>query len=136
MNHIKTGILAREIMNKNFPILDVSLPLIKCVKKMNNKHEACLIIKNGNFSGILGYNDILRGFVYGRDKDAKIEKIKMRKNFAVVRPESDIYKTLLLMRKNKVDFILVKNKEKFLGLITKKEIADIEPVLFEDLMSK
>ncbi len=133
MHHIKTGIQAREIMDKNFPIIDSSLPLIKCVRKMNKKHEACLVVKNGNFFGILGTEDILRGFMYGNDKNALIENIKIRKNFVVVRPESDVYQTLSLMKKNNIDFIVVKSKKNFLGLITKKEIADIEPLLFENL---
>lgn len=136
MHHIKTGILAREIMDKNFPIVDDSLPLIACVKKMSKKHEACLIIRQGNFSGILGYNDILRGFMYGKDKDAKIGKITIRKNFAIVKPESDVYSTLLLMKKDKIDFVLVKKGKNFLGLITKKEIADVEPILFENITNR
>lgn len=133
MHYLKTGITAREIMNKNFPIIDSSLPLIKCVKKMNKKHQACLVIKNGNFSGLLGHDEILRGFIYGKDKNAKIEKIKTNKNFGVVRPNSDIYNTLLLMKENNVDFVLVKNEKNFVGLITKREIADIEPILFENI---
>lgn len=136
MHHIKTGISAREIMDKNFPIIDSSLSLMTCVKKMNNKHEACLVIKNGNFSGILGHDDILRGFMYGKNKNATIDQINIKKEFAIVRPESDIYRTLLLMKENSIDFILVKEGKNFNGLITKREIADIEPILFEDLISK
>ena len=134
MRHVKTGIMAREIMNKDFPILDASLPLIKCVKKMSNRHEACLVVKDGKFSGILGNDDILRGFMYGKDKEAKIETLKFKNNFAVVKPNSDIYKTLVLMNENNVDFVLVKDKKNFLGLITKREIADIEPILFENIV--
>lgn len=133
MHHIKTGILAREIMDKNFPMLDSSLPLVNCVKKMSNRHEACLVIKDGNFSGILGNDDILRGFMYGKDKEATIDKVKIKKNFKVVSSDSDVYRTLLLMKKNNIDFVVVKEKNNFIGLITKKEIADIEPILFEDL---
>ena len=136
MHHIKTGILAREIMDKNFPIVDDSLPLIKCMKKMSNRHEACLIIRQGNFSGILGHDDILRGFMYGRNKDAKIENIHIRKNFAIVNPESDVYGTLTLMKEGDIDFILVKKDKNFLGLITKKEIADVEPTLFENIIDR
>ncbi len=135
MHHIKTGILAKEIMDRRFPIIDSSLPLMKCVKKLNKEHGACLIMKNGNFSGVLGHDDLLRGFLYGRDKDAKVEKIKIKKNFATVSPNSDVYKTLLLMKEREVDFVVVKNKKEFLGLITKKEIADVEPILFENLKS-
>jgi len=36
MHHIKTGIRAREIMNRNFPIIDSSVPLVTCVKKMKH----------------------------------------------------------------------------------------------------
>ena len=133
MNHLKIGIKAREIMDKNFPIIDSSLPLIRCVKKMNNKHGACLVIRKGYFSGVLNGEDILRGFMYGKDKDAPIDKIKMKKNFMIVRPESDIYKTLSFMQEDEIDFVIVKDKNNFLGLITKREIADIEPLLFDSL---
>lgn len=133
MEEIKTGIYAREIMNKDFPIIDSSLSLIKCVKKLNKRDEACLVIKNGNFCGVLGHDDLLRGFMYGKDKEATIDKIKIKRNFAIVSPETDVYETLLLMKKNNIDFVVVKNKNNFLGLITKKEIVDIEPVLFENV---
>jgi predicted transcriptional regulator len=136
MHHIKTGIAAREIMDKNFPIIDSSLSLIKCVKKMNHKHEACLVIKNGNFSGVLGHDDILRGFMYDKNKNATVDQVNIKKEFAIVRPNSDVYNTLLLMKENGIDFILVKEKRNFLGLITKKEIAEIEPILFEELVDQ
>ncbi len=133
MHHVKIGIKAREIMDRNFPIVDSSQPLISCVKRMNNKHEACLVIKKGNFSGVLSGEDILRGFMYGKDRDAPIEKVEMKKNFMIVNPESDVYKTLSLMQEDEIDFIVVKDKHNFLGLITKREIADIEPLLFDNL---
>lgn len=59
MHHIKTGITAREIMNKNFPIIDSSPPLKARIKKMNHEHGACLIIKGGNFLGIISKNEIV-----------------------------------------------------------------------------
>ena len=129
----KTGVLVKEVMNRKFPILDSSMPLMRCVKKMNKKHEACLIIKKGYFYGVLGFNDILRSFMYGKDKYASIDEIKIRKNFAVVKPDSDIYKTILLMKRNDIDFIVVKDRGSFLGLVTKKEIVNVEPELFDNL---
>lgn len=133
MQDIKTSIMAKEIMDKNFPILDVSVPLIKCVRKMNNEHGACLVTKDGNFCGVLGSKDVLREFMYGKNKEAKIEKIKINGNFAIVEPELDVYETISLMKRNNIDFVLVKNKNNFLGLITKQEIADIEPILFDEI---
>jgi len=37
------------------------------------------------------------------------------------------------MQEDEIDFIIVKDKNNFLGLITKREIADIEPLLFDSL---
>ena len=131
----KNKICVKEIMNKRFPIMDSSLPLLTCIKKIN-KQEACLIIEKGNFTGILGYNDILRGFMYGKDKEAAIRDIKIKKRFRIVNPELDIYQTLVLMKRDNVDFLIVKDQGKFLGLITKKEIVDIEPSLFNNFTTK
>ena len=36
-------------LKRDFPIIDVSMPLIKCIKKLDKKHEACIIIRRGNF---------------------------------------------------------------------------------------
>ncbi|GEM_PF-5053503 len=132
MQTTKTGIIAGEIMDKNFPIIDSSLPLLKCVKKLDKDKEACLIVKNGYFSGVLAHDEILRGLMYGKDKEVLIEKMKINKNYIVVSPDSDLVKTLHLMEENKADFAVVKRDQNFLGLITKKEIAEVAPLLVED----
>jgi predicted transcriptional regulator len=129
MQDIKTGITAREIMDKNFPIVDSSLPLIKCVKRLNKDNEACLIVKNGYFSGVLGHDELLRGLMYSKNKGALVGKMVINKDYIVVGPDSDLFETLLLMKENKANFAVVKRGKNFLGLITKKEIADVEPVL-------
>jgi predicted transcriptional regulator len=134
MRNFKTGITAGEVMNRNFAIVDSSLLLIDCVRKIKKKQEACLVIKNGYFSGVLGQDEILRGFVYGKDKAAKIDKIRIGRNYVVVPPDSDIYETISLMNDSNVDFAVVKRKDRYIGLITKKEIADVEPLLFEEIV--
>lgn len=132
MQQIKTSIRVREIMDTKFPIADSTTPLMACVRKMNNKHDACLIIRNGNFDGIIGHDEILRGLMYGKDKNTTIDKIKTNKRFVIMEPDADIYTTLVLMKDDDIDFIVVKDKGRFLGLVTKKEIIDIEPELFEN----
>lgn len=134
MEHLKTGITAGDVMNKNFPIVDSSLPLIKCVKKIKKKQDACLIVKDGYFSGVLGHDEILRGFIYGKDKEARIENIDVERNYVIVSPDSDIYEAINLMNDSEVDFAVVKRGEKYVGLITKKELTDVEPLLFEEIM--
>ena len=73
--HEAVGITAGEIMERNFPIIDSSLPLIKCVKNLDKNNEACLVIKNGYFSGVLGHDEILKGFMHSEDKEVLIEKM-------------------------------------------------------------
>ncbi len=121
-------------MNKDFLIVDSSLPLIQCVKGIKKGDEACLVMKNGYFSGVLGHDEILRGFVYGKDVDANIDEIKIERNYVVVSPESDIHETIMLMNDWNVDFAVVKRNDRYIGLITKKEIADVEPLLFEEMI--
>jgi predicted transcriptional regulator len=120
MQNIIQEMHAREIMDKDFPIVDSSLPLIKCVESMNKGHEACFVIKNGNFYRVLGKDTLLRGLMYCNDKEATIEKIKIKKNFAVVSPNSGVAKTISLMKKKNVDFIVVKSKKKFFRADYKK----------------
>jgi len=130
MYDIKTGIRVKDVMDKKFPILDISIPLIRCIKKINHQHEACIIVRDGKFYGVLGYDDLLRGFMYGRDKDSRIEDIKITNNYETVTPDLDVHKTLELINKTGKDFVLVKDKDHFVGLVTKREIIDVGPELF------
>ncbi len=130
---IRRDILAKEIMDRNFLIIDSSLPLINCIRKMNKNHKACLVVKEGNFLGILSKEDILKWLLQGKDKNISINALKIRKKFVVISPETNVLETLLLMKKNNVDFIVVKDEKNFQGLITKKEIAESEPFLFENI---
>ena len=133
MQTTKTGITAGEIMDKNFPIIDSSMPLLKCVKKLDKDNEACIIVKNGYFFGVLAHDEILRGLMYSKNKDAVIEKMKINKNYIIVSPDADLVETLLSMKENQANFAVVKRGKNFLGLITKKEIAEVAPLLFEEI---
>ncbi len=125
-------IFAKDVMETNFPILDSSLPLIKCIEKLH-KQGVCLIVKDGYFQGLLDGEDILRGLMYKKDKNSTIDKIKIKRNFEIVTSNSDIYETIGLMKERGVEFIVVKKGKNIMGVITKKEILDIEPLLFENL---
>ncbi|MFH1307568.1 MAG: CBS domain-containing protein [archaeon] len=133
---MKIGIQAREIMNEDFPIVDSSLTLDKCVKSLGRNNEACIVVKQGYFHSILGYDDLLRGFMERKDNSAKISDISIEENFRVVGPDKDIIEIIELMNSNNTEFIVVKDSKKILGLITKKDIIDIEPLLFDSIKLK
>lgn len=129
---MELGIKAKEIMNDNFPILDSSLTLETCIKKLDNRYEGCIILDNGFIHNILSYDDLLEAFFERKTKNLKLKEIKARRNFAFIHPDVDVFDVINLMNKNKVDFIIVQNEKNF-GLITKKEISEISEFLFDKL---
>lgn len=155
---MQLGIKAKDIMKQDFPILDSSFDLETCMKKMN-KQEACVILNNGFLYSVLSYNDVLREFLMGKI-NIKLKEIKSEQNFVVVEPYVDVIDIINLMTKEEVDFVIVKPQnssqrihnserilksehredflgdENFIGLITKREIAEINQVLFDILSSK
>ena len=59
---MKKNIFLRDVMERDFPILDFSVSLATCFKRMNGK-ETALVIKDGKFEGIVDYDDLLYGFL-------------------------------------------------------------------------
>ena|SRR3989344_4013767 len=125
---MELGMKAEDIMNRDFPVLDSSLDLDVCVKNINN-HEACVVLRNGFLHSVLSYDDILKAFL---KKKAKIMDIKSSQDFAVVKPETDVSEIIRIMTKGRINFVIVREGN-YLGLITKKEIAEINQVLFDML---
>lgn len=125
---MKIGINVDEIMEKDFPIVDASLSIETCIKKLNDKHEGCMVMKNGYFYSVLGYEDLLKTFL-DRKQSKSIKDMKIEKKFEIIDPEADISEAIELMSKN-VDFLVVRDRQNILGLVTKKEITEIEPLLF------
>lgn len=128
---MKFDIKAREIMREDFPILDSSLDLEKCIKILKNKYEACMVLKNGFLCNILSYDDLLRESLRRRKK-IKLEEIHSNQNFVIVKPETDLFTILEIMKRKMIDFILVKDRKE-MGLITKNELIEVNQLLFDDI---
>tara|TARA_Y100000310_G_scaffold338127_2_gene426929 strand:+ start:79 stop:495 length:417 start_codon:yes stop_codon:yes gene_type:complete len=125
---MKLDIKVEDIMNTDFPILDSSLDLGICVKKINN-NEACVVLDDGFLHSVLCYDDILKAYL-SKKKNIKIRDVKSSQDFVVVKIGTDIFNVIKLMRKKNVNFVIVKN-DNYLGLITKKEILEINQKLFD-----
>ena len=106
---IQLGVKAEEVMKEDFPVLDSSLTIEACIKKLDKKHEACIILHDGFLHGIISYDDLLRAFLSRKRKDTKIEEIESTDNFAVVGSETDMFSVIKLMKKKKIDFIIVRS---------------------------
>ena len=135
LNESKFGITAKEIMNDNFPIIDASRTLEECIKQMKNRNEACVIMKEGVFKSIISYNDLLKAFFSRTRNNIPLEKMRSSRNFVIVEPDTDISKIINLLGNGKKEFLVVKDKTEF-GLITGKEIADVNKMLFDRLWKR
>lgn len=131
---MKTGILVQEIMEKEFPIIDIDTPIISCVKKLNKKYDKGIIMKQGEFYSIIGFNDLLEAFLKRRDNEERIANfISKKENFKIVSSSLDVYDAIELMNGSEIDVILVKDEGNIVGLITKKNVLDIQPELFDNI---
>ncbi|MFH1500366.1 MAG: CBS domain-containing protein [archaeon] len=128
---MKSGIIAKEIMEEEFPIIDSTISLEKVVKSLGRNHEACVVLRNGYFCTVLGFEDLLRGFMNRKHINTSLDEIQIEKKFKIVGPGKDVVDILEIMNKSNAEFILVRDKQNILGLITKKDIMEIEPLLFE-----
>ncbi len=117
---------------KDFPILDSSLSVEKCIKVMNNKHEACIVLHEGFLYSILSYDDLLRESLRNKGKDKQLKNINSSQNFVIVKPDTDVLDIINIMRRKLIDFIVVKYRDE-IGLITKNEIVEVNELLFRDI---
>lgn len=125
---MKIQIPIKQIMEKNFPIIDSAMPVKTCARKLNN--DAGIIIDQGKFMGIISRQDLIKAMLEEKDF---INEIENNKNYKIIKPEQDILEIINLMKKKKIDFIVVKDSKNIIGLITKQDLLEIEPELFDRL---
>jgi predicted transcriptional regulator len=129
MQFPRTSFEIQSFMDKSFPILDSGVSIKDCIKRLS-RHEACIVTNQGYFYGVLGVDDILKGLIKG-GLDKKIKDIEITNNYSIVGSDSDIFDIAELMREEDIEFVVVKEKDRFLGIVTKKEMASLESRLFD-----
>jgi predicted transcriptional regulator len=111
---MKVGIKVKEVMKKEFPIVDINQSLAACTTRLA-KNSACLVIDKGNFIGILKQEEILKGFLNAKEK---IRDLNLMKKISIIDSESDIIELLDLIRTGN-EFILLKEHNNIIGIVTK-----------------
>ena len=127
---MELGIKAKEIMKQEFPILDSSLTIETCIKRLDG-YEACIVLHEGYLHSVVSYDDLLRAFLARKKKGLSLGEIKQPQKFVIIRPETDAIEIINMMREDDIDFFVVRDKN-LIGLITKREIAEINQLLFDD----
>jgi CBS domain-containing protein len=129
---MKIGIKVGDIMNRNFIFINPEKSLKEAAEKMLRKKVGSLVLKKaGKFKGIVTEKDIVLSMV-----NNQIEKIGEIGSKITISPSEDIYNALEKMAEKKTRQLPVVSSDKVLGLLTLKDILEVEPSLLEIVSSK
>jgi len=132
---LKTGIKVLEAMNKNPVVISKEASLPNCARKMLSNNIGAIIIKNRTeLEGIITEKDIVESAV-AKEINIKKTKVKdiMTTGMITISPEQDLSKAVELMIRENVRRLPVTRNKRLLGLLTVKDILNIQPKLFNKL---
>ena len=125
---MKTGYKVGDAITKNPITIKASASLKQCADLMAKKHIGSLLVEEkGNIVGILSEQDIVR---------KAVAKGTAGKSLVTITPDKDLFDAIRVMRDHNIRHLPVMYKNKFLGLITMKDILKLEPDLFDLLVAK
>jgi signal-transduction protein with cAMP-binding, CBS, and nucleotidyltransferase domain len=128
-----TGYKVGEFMSREVMTLPSDALIMDCAVKMSEERIGCLVIKkDGKIEGIVTEQDLARKVMAKgvNPGEIKVEEI-MNKKIISIEPEKDLYDAVLLMGNNEIKHLPVISKGKLMGIITSKDIIQIEPSLIE-----
>ena len=127
-----------EIMEKNIVFANSNDNLIFCAKQMAEKNIGCLIIKEEEkVVGIITEKDLARrGLAEEVDAKNTPANMIMSKKVISITPEKDIKEAMELMGNNELRHLPVFSEGKLAGIITSKDLIQIQPGLIEILIFK
>lgn len=137
-NKMKTGIKILDAMTTNPVTIEIGSSLQDCAKIMAEKHVGGIIITDeGVLTGILTERDIVRKVV-AEGKDALNMKVGdiMETKLHKISPAKDVYDAIIKMSELNIKHLPVVDENKFVGLITIKDVLKIQPQLFDFIVSK
>lgn len=131
---MKTGVSVIDAMTSNPITVFDHISVEDCAKVMKkNKIGSLVILKKGKIVGILTQEDIVFKVTAERLKlSTPVSKV-MEKKVVTIAPNTDIYDALVLLRDNNIRQVPVVNGEKLVGILSVKDILNIQPQLYEIL---
>ena len=134
---MKIGIKVGDIMGTEVVAVKPETKVKDCAKLMNKKRAELVVIKkNSKIEGVLTEKDIIWALTKNRNINNLKVKDLMVKNVISIEPDKDIYEALLKMKLKKAKWLPVINKGNIIGMLTLKDILQIEPSLVEIAMQK
>jgi signal-transduction protein with cAMP-binding, CBS, and nucleotidyltransferase domain len=136
MFFMRTGYKVGEIMVRNTFTVSPNFLIIDCAKKMAEREIGSLVVvENGKVVGIVTEQDLARkALARGIDVEkTQVSKI-MSSNVNTIEPDRDIYDAFVLMGINRIKHLPVVLQGELKGMITSKDVIQIQPGLI-DLLS-
>ncbi len=133
-----TGIKVMDAMSVNPIVIGKEKKLKDCAKLMLKKKVGSLIVTDGpKIAGLITEKDIV-GKVIAKGKDPAKFKVKniMTKRVKTIKPNVDLFKAMVRMRKKKVKKLPVVVGKELVGMLTLNDILRIQPNLMDYLMEK
>ena len=130
----ETGIKVGDMMTRNVIKVSPETTVKECVKKLFSMKASNFVVeKKDKLVGIITKRDLLWSIARSKNPgDVKVKEI-MTKKVRTIKPEVDLYKASILMKKTKIKKLPVVENNKVIGFLTMKDIVRFEPQLFEHI---
>jgi CBS domain-containing protein len=122
-------------MTNNIVSSDREHSIKSAIRKMvKNNIGSIVVTEKGNPVGIVTERDVLRNIGYGRLNPENPVGTIMSKPLITIDLNSTIAEAADLMKKHKIRRILVKESEKFIGIITQRDLQLLMIDTFKSLL--
>ena len=133
-----TSVLVREVMKRGVITVTPDTTIKEVVDILTSADiGSVVVISKGRIVGVLTEGDIIKD-VLGKSKDYHKTRVKevMKHPVRTVLPETDIEKAAEIMRDLTIEMLPVVSKGKLVGLLTERDMIQIEPALIDLMQSK
>lgn len=133
---MKSNVKVGDIMTRNFISIKPEESVVNAAKKMTKKRVGSLIVKKDKkLLGLVTQRDIIYALIKKSKKE--LEKIPIIniavKKVTTIKPSADIYEAMARMKKTKHRWLPVVISGDVVGMLTIKDIINIEPELLESM---
>lgn len=126
----------KAALNKDIISLDKDLSVKSAIRLMVRKDIGSVVVteESGKPEGIVTERDILKSIAYGRTRpETKIEGI-MSKPLITIEADATIGEAAEIMMKKKIRRLLVKQNDKYIGIITQRDLQRLMIDTFRSLL--
>ncbi|MEM3972449.1 MAG: CBS domain-containing protein [Saccharolobus sp.] len=125
-----------QLITRNPVMIKHSETIKEAAKVMKKEKVSSVLIHNddNNIVGIVTERDITRAIADNLDLNLPVSKI-MSSNLIFIESEKDVIDALILMLKNNIRHLVVKNKGNIIGVVSIRDVSDLVLLSLAEVMS-